>query len=164
MRRGLKELGEFTLAYALLKIFGFMPRSIARPAAQAFVWFGFQLARRQRLAGMRNLDLAFPEKNEFEPRENLRGCFRNLGRLLVEFSHFPELNKRNIREFVAVEGFENYEDAVRRGRGVIYLTGHLGAWELGSFSQSIFGYPLKFVIRPIANTRVEHLISSYRML
>jgi KDO2-lipid IV(A) lauroyltransferase len=164
MRRGLKELGEFTLAYALLKTFGLMPRSIARPAAQAFAWFGFQLARRQRLAGMRNLELAFPEKTQVERREILSGCFRNLGRLLVEFSHFPELNKGNIRDFIVVDGFQNYEDAVRRGQGVIYLTGHLGAWELGSFSQSIFGYPLRFVVRPIANARVEQLISSYRIL
>src|SRR5207245_1052607 len=98
----------------------------------------FQLAHRQRRTGMSNLAMAFPDKSEAERLQILRGCFRNIGRLLVEFSHFPELNKSNIRTYVVVDGFENYEDAVRRGRGVIYLTGHLGAWELGSFSQSIF--------------------------
>jgi Kdo2-lipid IVA lauroyltransferase/acyltransferase len=164
MRGGLKELVEFTLANTLLKIYGWMPRPLARPAAQAFAWCGFHLARRQRRAGMRNLELAFPEKSEHERLQILRGCFQNIGRLLVEFSHFPELTRDNIARYVDVDGFENYADAVRRGRGVIYLTGHLGAWELGSFSQSIFGYPLKFVVRPIANSRVEELISHYRTL
>jgi len=164
MRGGLKELVEFTLAYTLLKIYGLMPRPLARPAAQAFAWCGFHLARRQRRAGMRNLELAFPEKSEHERLQILRGCFQNIGRLLVEFSHFPELTRENIAKYVDVDGFEHYAEAVRRGRGVIYLTGHLGAWELGSFSQSIFGYPLKFVVRPIANSRVEELISHYRTL
>jgi KDO2-lipid IV(A) lauroyltransferase len=164
MRGGLKELVEFILANTLLKIYGWMPRPLARPAAQAFAWCGFHLARRQRRAGMRNLELAFPEKSEHERLQILRGCFQNIGRLLVEFSHFPELTRENIARYVDVDGFENYAEAVRRGRGVIYLTGHLGAWELGSFSQSIFGYPLKFVVRPIANSRVEELISHYRTL
>ena len=164
MRGGLKELVEFTLANTLLKIYGWMPRPLARPAAQAFAWCGFHLARRQRRAGMRNLELAFPEKSEHERLQILRGCFQNIGRLLVEFSHFPELTRENIAKYVDVDGFENYAEAVRRGRGLIYLTGHLGAWELGSFSQSIFGYPLKFVVRPIANSRVEELISHYRTL
>jgi len=164
MRGRLKEHIEFALAYIVLKTFGSIPRALASPAAQGFAWCGFWIARRQRLAGLRNLALAFPEKSERERVEILRGCFRNLGRLLVEFSHFHELNKNNIQKHVVVDGFDSYDEAVRRGRGVIYLTGHLGAWELGSFSQSIFGYPLKFVVRPIANPRVEELISGYRQL
>jgi KDO2-lipid IV(A) lauroyltransferase len=164
MRGGLKDHIEYAMAYALLKTFGLMPRSIARPAAEMFAWCGFHLAHRQRRAGLRNLALAFPEKSHNEQIEILRGCFRNVGRLLVEFSHFPQLNRTNIAKYVIVDGFENYLEAVRRGRGIIYLTGHLGAWELGSFSQSIYGYPLKFVVRPIANHRVEQLISKYREL
>jgi len=164
MRGGLKEIVEYLLAFGLLKTFGLMPRPVARPAAQIFAWCGFHLAHRQRRTGMRNLALAFPSMPEPKRLEILRGCFRNIGRLLVEFSHFPEFNRNNIARHVAVDGFENYQEAVRRGRGVIYLTGHLGAWELGSFSQSIFGYPLKFIVRPIANTRVERLISKYRTL
>jgi KDO2-lipid IV(A) lauroyltransferase len=164
MRRGLKEHIEYVLALSLLKTFGWMPRSLAYPAARAFAWCGYHLAHRQRRAGLRNLAIAFPEKSVPERLAILRGCFRNIGRLLVEFSHFPQLNRSNIPSYVVVDGFENYLEGVHRGRGVIYLTGHLGAWELGSFSQSIYGYPLKFVVRPIANGRVEQLISGYRQL
>jgi KDO2-lipid IV(A) lauroyltransferase len=164
MRGGLKEVVEYGLAYGLLKTFGILPRPVARPAAQVFAWCGFHLARRQRRAGLKNLSLAFPQMTEKERNRILRGCFQNIGRLLVEFSHFPQLNRENIARYVVVDGFKNYQEGVSRGRGIIYLTGHLGAWELGSFSQSIFGYPLKFVVRPIANARVEKLISQYRML
>jgi Kdo2-lipid IVA lauroyltransferase/acyltransferase len=164
MRGGLKEIVEYGLAYGLLKAFGILPRPVAQPAAQAFAWCGFHLAHRQRRAGMKNLALAFPQMSDEERIRILRGCFQNIGRLLVEFSHFPQLNRENITSYVVVDGFEHYQESASRGRGIIYLTGHVGAWELGSFSQSIFGYPLKFVVRPIANARVEQLISQYRML
>jgi KDO2-lipid IV(A) lauroyltransferase len=164
MREGLKGLVEYVLAYALLNGFGFMPRSIARPAAQTFARCGFRLARRLRRIGLHNLRMVFPELPEPERIGILKDCFKNLGRLLVEFSHFPELNKSNIADYVIYDGFDNYAEAVRRGRGVIYLTGHFGSWELGSFSQSIYGYPLKFVVRPIANSRVDSLIERYRVL
>src|SRR6266481_514672 len=95
---------------------------------------------------------------------SLRGCFQNLGRLLVEFSHFPELTKGNISEFVVHDGLENYLEGLRRGRGVVFMTAHFGAWELSSFAHSVYGYPLKFIVRPIDNPRVESLISQYRTI
>ena len=78
--------------------------------------------------------------------EVLRGCFHNLGRLLVEFGRFSKLNTENISDFVTQDGLENYHEALRMGRGVIFMTAHFGAWELSSFAQSLFGYPMKFVV------------------
>jgi KDO2-lipid IV(A) lauroyltransferase len=162
MKNGVRELSEYAAALALLKIFGWMPRSLAHHAAGIASWMGFRLANRQRNVGLKNLSMTMPGLNDTEREAILRACFNNLGRLLVEFSHFPELNKKNISRYVAYDGFENFAEGVRRGKGVIFLTGHFGAWELSSFAHSIYGYPMKFVVREIDNPRVEQLISSYR--
>lgn len=164
MRGGVKELTEYTFARLLLKAFTVMPRTLADRAARAIAWCGFQLARRQRIAGLQNLQMAFPELCAHEREQILRGCFQNLGRLLVEFAHFPELNKSNIVQHVVHDGLENYLEGLRRGRGVIFMTAHFGAWEMSSFAHALYGYPLKFVVRPIDNPKVEELISSYRTL
>jgi KDO2-lipid IV(A) lauroyltransferase len=164
MVRRLKGAAEYAAAYGLLKIFGWMPRKAAYSAAEIVARFGFHLARRQRRSGERNLEMAFPELNDLERERILRGAFSNIGRLLVEFSHFPELNKTNIGRYVDYEGFENYAESVRRGKGVIFLTAHCGAWELSSFAHSIYGHPMKFVVREIDNGNVERLISRYRGL
>ena len=162
MLGGIKEVAEYALALLLIRLFGIMPRSMARPAAQTLAWLGFHLAIRQRKAGMRNLQIAFPELSESQRERILRGSFQNIGRLLVEFTHFPELNKTNIPRFVVHDGLENYLEGVRRGRGVIFMTAHFGAWELSSYAQAVYGYPLKFIVRPIDNSHVEKLISKYR--
>jgi|SRR5437773_6336345 len=164
MTRGLKGAVEYAAAYVLLKCFGSMPRNVAYAAAEIVASTGFHLARRQRRAGLQNLRMAMPQLTDAERIRILRGSFRNLGRLLVEFSHFPQLNKTNISSYVVYDGFENYSESVRRGKGVIFLTAHFGAWELSSFSHSIYGHPMKFVVRETDNPRVERLISRYRGL
>ena len=164
MREGVKGALEYGAAYALLKTFGWMPRRIAYPAAEIVASLGFRFARRQREAGIQNLRMALPEIDEPQRHEILRRSFSNLGRLLVEFSHFPDLNQANIADYVCYDGLEHYEDAVRRGKGVIFLTGHFGAWEFSSFSHSVYGHPMKFVVREIDNPRVEKLIAAYRSL
>lgn len=164
MRGGVKELAEYSLAKALVKTFGLLPRPIAHRAAGILAWLGFHLARRQRVTGMQNLRMTFPDMTDAERVRIVRGCFRNLGRLLVEFTHFPQLSKSNIPQFVVHDGLENYLEGLRRGRGVIFMTAHFGAWELSSFAHAVYGFPLKFIVRPIDNPKVEALISGYRTL
>lgn len=164
MRDGVKDALEYTAAWTLLKSFGWMPRFAAYPAAEIVAALGFRLAGRQRRAGIQNLKMAMPHLGEDDRNAVLRGSFSSLGRLLVEFSHFPELNRSNIADHVSYEGFEHYESAVRRGKGVIFLTGHFGAWELSCFAHSLYGHPMKFVVREIDNAKVERLIESYRGL
>jgi Kdo2-lipid IVA lauroyltransferase/acyltransferase len=162
MRAGIKGVAEYSLALLIVRLFAAMPRRIAYPTAKTLARLGFHLARRQRRAGLRNLQMAFPELSRNALEEILRGSFENLGRLLVEFTHMPELNKGNICQFVVHDGLENYLEGLRRGRGVIFMTAHFGAWELSSFAHAVYGYPLRFVVRPIDNPRVEKLISTYR--
>jgi KDO2-lipid IV(A) lauroyltransferase len=164
MKNGVKAAAEYATAVALLRIFGWMPRQLAFRAARVASWIGFRLAKRQRNTGLRNLSMTMPQLSTAEQESILRACFDNLGRLLVEFSHFPELTPANISKYVIYEGFENYSEGVRRGKGVLFLTGHFGAWELSSFAHSIYGHPMKFVVREIDNPRVERLISGYRTL
>src|SRR5262249_37408163 len=136
MREGIKGLTEYVAARLLLASFAAMPRKMAHRTATILAWFGFHLARRQRLAGLHNLRMAFPESTSAQREEILRGCFRNLARLLVEFTHFPKLTKANISEYVVHDGLDNYLEALRRGRGVIFMTAHFGAWEMSSFAHA----------------------------
>jgi len=47
---------------------------------------------------------------------------------------------------------------------VLYLTGHIGAWELSSFAHALYGFPLHFMARRIDNQRIDALVNGYRCL
>ncbi len=162
MRVGGKAFIQYALAKSVLRILGSIPRNLAYRVGDIVAGASYRLARRQRETGLYNLRMALPDLSDDERGRIIRQVFRNLGRLLVEFSHFPKLNRDNIPEIVEYEGFDNYLEGHRRGRGILYLTAHVGSWELCSFAHSIYGYPLKFLTRPIDNPLIDRLITRFR--
>ncbi len=141
-----------------------LPRRPARAVGIALAHAVYWLHPRLRRVGARNLELAFPQKTARERRRILRGVFTSLGRLLAEFCRFPSYSPANVSEVAVYEGFENFESARRRGKGVLFLTAHLGGWEIGSFAHSVYGHPLRVVVRPLDNPLVDRLVSRHRTL
>jgi KDO2-lipid IV(A) lauroyltransferase len=94
----------------------------------------------------------------------LRSEYRNLGLLLAEFCKMPDYTVASASRFIRYEGLENYLAARERGKGVLVLTGHLGAWELSSFFHSLMGMPMGMVIRRLDNPLVDAFVNRIRCL
>jgi KDO2-lipid IV(A) lauroyltransferase len=62
------------------------------------------------------------------------------------------------------DGLENYERAYTRGKGVLFLTGHFGGWELSAFTHSLHGHWLHVVMRPMDNPYLDRLLQQYRTM
>ena len=155
---------EYALAWLIIKILGGLPRPLARAAAIALSWTIYLVHVRLRSVGMRNLALAFPEKTRRERARILRGVFTSLGRQLAEVCLFPKYTLENVGKVVVYDGFENFERALARGKGVLFLTAHLGAWELSAFTHSLYGHPLHIVMRPLDNAYLDRLMRRYRTM
>jgi KDO2-lipid IV(A) lauroyltransferase len=160
----MRERLEYAAVWALIKILGALPRSWARAAGAAIGAIAYPLLGRLRNVGRRNLELAFPEKTPAEREQILRRLYRNLGWLLAEFCQMPRYTRENTRGFLRYEGLEHYLAARERGKGVLIITGHLGAWELSSYYHSLMGYPMSMVIRRLDNARVDRLVNHIRCL
>src|SRR5437762_3470565 len=86
-----------------------------------------------------------PDWSDDRRKKVIRGMLRNLGWMAAEFVRLPKYSKENIEETVALDGHENFLEGQRRGKGVLYLTGHIGAWELSSFAHALYGFPLHYM-------------------
>jgi KDO2-lipid IV(A) lauroyltransferase len=155
---------EYAAAWPFIKILGILPRPLARAAAISLAQVVYLLHPRLRKVGMRNLAMAFPEKSDAERARILRGEFTSLGRQLAEVCQLPSYTLENVEKVVVYDGFEHYEQAKARGKGVLFLTGHFGAWELSAFSHSLHGHWMHIVIRPMDNLYLDRLIRSYRTM
>lgn len=153
---------EFAIVWLLVQCLGVLPRGMARAMGAAVGALAFRILPRLRSVGMRNLELAFPRMGEHERREILRRLYRNLGWLLAEFCQMPDYTRENTRRFLRYDGLERYLAARGKGKGVLIVTGHLGAWELSSFYHSLMGYPMSMVIRRLDNARVDRLVNDIR--
>jgi Kdo2-lipid IVA lauroyltransferase/acyltransferase len=148
----------------LVRLVGILPRPLARAVGITIGRFVYHLHPRLRRVGMRNLEMAFPTKSIAERRKILRGVYTSLGRLLAEFCLFPRYTLANASKVAVYQGFENFEAAEKRGKGVLFLTGHFGGWEIGSFFHSLQGHPMRIVVRPLDNPYVDDLVTRYRTL
>jgi KDO2-lipid IV(A) lauroyltransferase len=160
MRRKL----EYAAAWPFIKVLGLMPRSLSRAFAIGLAQVVYGLHFRLRQVGMRNLAMVFPEKSEAERTRILRGVFTSMGRQLAELCQFPKYTPENVDEVVVYDGLENYEQAYARGKGVLFLTAHFGAWELSAFAHSLHGHWLHIVMRPMDNEFLDHLLQHYRTM
>lgn len=153
---------EYIAVAALLAVLRWLPRPLARALGAALARLATALQARWRKIALINLEIAFPELSHAERRRILMRAFRQWGWLLAEFARFPRHTARSIEEVIVYDGLENYLEASGRGRGVLYLTAHVGAWELSSFAHSLHGYPLAYVNRPLDNPRLDALVNRYR--
>ena len=160
----MKEWIEYAAVWVILKGLGLLPRQVARGFAAGVVKLLYALLPRLRRVATINLRIAFPEWSEAQRKTVERAMLRNLGWMAAEFARFPKHSKENIEELVVLDGHENFLEGQRRGKGVLYLTGHIGAWELSSFAHALYGFPLHYMARRIDNPRIDALVNSYRCL
>ena len=160
----MKEWIEYAAVWVILKGLGVLPRPLARSFASGMMRFFYALLPRLKKTAEINLRIAFPDWSDDRRKKVIRGMLRNLGWMAAEFVRLPKYSKENIEETVALDGHENFLEGQRRGKGVLYLTGHIGAWELSSFAHALYGFPLHYMARRIDNPRIDALVNSYRCL
>jgi KDO2-lipid IV(A) lauroyltransferase len=116
----------------------------------------------RRKVALANLAIAFPERSESERHAILKAHYRELGRVVAEYPRLPELARSPIGERIAeARGLEHAERALALGKGIVFVTGHFGNFELigAYFGQS---FPLDVVVKPLTNPLVEARITALR--
>jgi KDO2-lipid IV(A) lauroyltransferase len=160
----MREWIEYAAAWTGIKALGLLPRPVARFVGASFAAAAYAVRTPLRRAAMFNLRLAFPEWSDAQRKHAVRRMIQQIGWMAGEFSQFPRYTREKIERIVILDGQENFDAAQRRGKGVLFLTGHMSAWEVAPFAHALYGHPLHFLVRPIANRRVDALINGYRCL
>jgi Kdo2-lipid IVA lauroyltransferase/acyltransferase len=155
---------EYLPVWLIAQTLRWLPRPVARACAVGIGMLVYRLYPRLRQVGMRNLELAFPEKPEAERKQILKGVYRSLGRLLAEVPKFPEYTLENVERVAVYDGLENYLAARNCGKGVLFMTAHLGGWEIGSFVHSLHGHWLNIVARKLDNSLLDRWVLRLRSL
>src|SRR6266567_1086324 len=98
---------EYLPVWLIAQTLRWLPRPVARALARGVAISFYWLHPRLRRVGMRNLELAFPEKSIAERECILKGVYCSLGRLLSEIPKFPDYTLDNIDRIAVYDGFEN---------------------------------------------------------
>lgn len=156
-----KIRAEYAVARGLLGALGLLPRGAAVAVSVGIARLCFHLLGGLRKTGLRNLEIAFPERAGTERMRLLKGTFENLGRVLGEVSQFHKTTPAKIEQIVDFSLDEEtqafYHRVKEEKRGVLITTGHLGNWELLVFAFAALHEPIAYLARPLDNPLIEDL-------
>jgi KDO2-lipid IV(A) lauroyltransferase len=154
---------EYLGVVSMVATLRFTPRWMAEHLGRGYAAMLDLAAPRLRRTALRNLELALPELSQEERGRIADGVFRSVARLLVGASRLPSINRRNVREWIEYDGFEYFQEAQRRGRGVLIASGHLGNWELSGVGHALLcGETMSVVVRPLDNPLIDRLVQDRR--
>jgi Kdo2-lipid IVA lauroyltransferase/acyltransferase len=142
-----------------------LPRTAACHLAEGIADAVYCLDRRHRRIGLTNLRLAFPQASTEELHSILRASYRRQGTHAVELAWLARAKPEDFHHRFSYEpdlGLEHYRKAKACGRGVLFLTAHIHAWELLPAAHAVLGHPLSFVVRPLDRPGLDRWATQLR--
>lgn len=152
------------LIYTFLYLIGALPKGLSERLSNGIGDLWFSIDKRHRNVAMDNLAMAFgPGMDQQTIRSIARENFRQLSRLLFEVGWSLHLkNVKAIQKHVCLEGLDHVNRAFKQGKGVLFLTGHLGSWELLTLVPALIPYTVHDIYRPLEFKPLEHVIVFFR--
>jgi KDO2-lipid IV(A) lauroyltransferase len=124
---------------------------------------GYRPAGVRREVVEKQLAAAFPYLSEREVQRTARAAYESLGRTFIETALLSRVGPQQVLErFSGAEGWDVVERAMALGRGLIFVTGHLGNWELAGAYVAARGVPLDAIARRMANPLFDAYVTRTR--
>ena len=111
----------------------------------------------------RQIAAAFPDLGPEAVVNLARESYAHLGRTFIETALLDTLGKDGLQKLVeSVEGWEEIEEVMSKGKGAVLVTGHIGNWELAGSYVAARGVPLDAIVRGMANPLFDAYINHTR--
>jgi KDO2-lipid IV(A) lauroyltransferase len=153
---------EYLLVRGLQIAVSVLPDPLVMACGDAIGVLFFHFDRPHRRVADENLARAFPSRPPAERRTIVRAAFKHFGRLLFEILKFSTRSPQEILARVEFDGDERVRLAYGRGKGVLFITGHFGFWELHAVAHPLQFEPIGVLARTLDNVRLNTLLEQIR--
>jgi len=167
-RKKIRRKIRYSLVYRFVQFFIFLSNILPRVSWLKFCGFlgriAYMFAGNTRRRIIDHLRFAYgPEKNDKEISRLSWKVFEMLGKNTGEMLRATRVkNLAELEEFLTTKGLENYEVAIKKGKGVIFLTCHLGAFDLQVSNMALRGLNPNIIGTPLKDERLNELLWNYR--
>ena len=166
-RKRLKHTTIYLVVVCLVRLLGLLPHRVALAVGRWVGLLAWRLGRRERRRALSNLALAEQGASDPHRQRLVRQMFVLLGRSAMECVVMGRLRGKlgtassPVRH--ASGAREVLEQALARGRGVLYVTAHLGNWELMAAEVARMA-PVTVLYKPSYDPRFTEMIIKFREL
>jgi KDO2-lipid IV(A) lauroyltransferase len=150
----------YYLIRALIAIFDLMSRTVALMLGRFFGEIAGIIDVKERKLAEENLREVYGDDwSELKISLVAKECFVMLGLNAADVIFSRRWTGKELDALIDVEGYEHFENAHARGKGVIGLTGHIGNFELmAAWYSAVKNIPLSVIGRELYDKRLDDLI------
>lgn len=162
--KALLDLASYALVRGIFLFLGFLPQPLRVAFFSLLFRLAFLLMPKLSRISLRNLEIAFPEKDATWRRTILSKNMTEMGRLLSDTVRLSKLTEPWARRHVMCSFLPRYAELLSTNgeKGVLIATGHLGSFELLGHAIGLFGMPLSAVARKFRSPRLDRWWTSQR--
>lgn len=143
------------------RIIRLLPYDALLKLGRLFGHLYYLLVKKQRERAVKQMMPAL-NISEAEARKLVRESFINLARNMLDILYMPNLNEKNLSQFITIEHLERMRAALLEGHGVVVLTGHIGTWEWLSAAFSLNGMPVTAIAKLQPNAEYSRVLDDLR--
>ncbi len=155
---------EYALVKFIFLVFGRLSFKAGKRAADVLCLITRKILRYRRAVILENLSRVYGKAFPAPKEELLRGIYKNFIYLWMEFLQVSRLKSEEMDDYVNVHGREVLDDALKKGRGVIFMSGHYGNFEWIGQYFSMNGYPVNGIAKRQSNPYVNKLVEDIRTM
>ena len=99
-----------------------------------------------------------------EVRSLVRQVFRSYGMYYADFFGMAVRNEHDVESLVRIEGLEHLKDALSLGKGAIFVTAHIGSWDVGGAALAAVGDlpELSALVEPVSEKASKDAMAAMR--
>jgi Kdo2-lipid IVA lauroyltransferase/acyltransferase len=161
LRKQIKRRTRSVLVRLALRLLGLLPLGPALSLGGFVGRFAHRLAGETRRLALAHLAIAFPEKTEAEREAIARDMFVQLARSALELAAIHSFDAR-LDAYVELSPPTLLRDVIARGRGMVFVTGHVGSWELLARRIARAGIPNAVIAKPSADAALNMVAERFR--
>jgi Kdo2-lipid IVA lauroyltransferase/acyltransferase len=158
MRKRLTTWSLIVIARCVWLLSFIVPYRLGVSAGAFFGYFAYFALVRERRRTIEHLKVAFRDKDAHWIRRTAQHCFIHLGKSLFEAML---ISPRRLAAVIDTTGSENLRSALSLGKGVIFVTGHIGNWEILGGAVAAM-HDLSVVAAPIVPESLNDMILGLR--
>ncbi len=155
---------NYQLYRLALWIVRFVPRGLLYFVAGVIAELNFGFNRTGRRGVYDNLDHVLGTSvSRFTRWRYGRSAFRHFAYSIIDLFLIPGLTLENLHEFVAaITGMEHIDACRAEGKGGIFMTVHMGSWELAGAAMGLLGVPVTAAVLKHSDPRIDGIFADIR--
>ena len=91
-----------------------------------------------------------------------RRAFRNFGKFVIDFIHYPLLTREEVRARLRFEQWDELREIAASGRGIVIASMHFGNWDLGGAALATVGLPVNAIAETFRYGPMNDLVQGSR--